>query len=469
MGNAVPTAILTTTLASSRKRKREEDDEEAHSTAIVEETPARKKSRATSLYIYETMFVQGANTDVVIAALGKEWRLHRIYLCQSSYFCALFNGHWKDSNDPRINIEIVDPNINVEALHATFGSFYKDDVSLTSENVISILATSRMFHLEGLLQQCADFMSDHVDPETVCGFHQAAHQYAVEAVESQCFEWLQERLLTIQSVSLLREVSEDLLCRLVQSSGLFVMQVEMDLYTLAKQWLYLQLFPQSSCTEMPKLQAEADAHFASKREDSDVAFLDTKEGKLHRDLFKGIRFQHIINDVSSVRMVDKEAIVPQSWLLPLYKRQWLRMLATCQNVDLGPSTMSEDIFDSVCLRCGRILPEQGEYCWRWTGYFFGIDVLVSLSNGCFTVKRNAQSQPCLSPVSLQPKRSVMLKLTALSFDGSDKVVFRQSTGLVNLVLSPDQEIIVMVLDKSVRFPLHLSASLAVVSEESNGL
>eukprot|EP00118_Oscarella_pearsei_P004115 m.17105 g.17105 ORF g.17105 m.17105 type:complete len:351 (+) comp27320_c0_seq2:51-1103(+) len=235
MGNAVPTAILTTTLASSRKRKREEDDEEAHSTAIVEETPARKKSRATSLYIYETMFVQGANTDVVIAALGKEWRLHRIYLCQSSYFCALFNGHWKDSNDPRINIEIVDPNINVEALHATFGSFYKDDVSLTSENVISILATSRMFHLEGLLQQCADFMSDHVDPETVCGFHQAAHQYAVEAVESQCFEWLQERLLTIQSVSLLREVSEDLLCRLVQSSGLFVMQVEMDLYTLAKQ------------------------------------------------------------------------------------------------------------------------------------------------------------------------------------------------------------------------------------------
>ena len=63
----------------------------------------RRKTQATSSYIYETLFKRGVNHDVIICALGKfspahhtanetdfvlfsftgkEWKLHRIYLCQ---------------------------------------------------------------------------------------------------------------------------------------------------------------------------------------------------------------------------------------------------------------------------------------------------------------------------------------------------------------------------------------------------
>ena len=64
----------------------------------------RRKIQATSAYIYETLFKRGVNHDITICALGmslhfpslteptdaagflmfagKEWKLHRIYLCQ---------------------------------------------------------------------------------------------------------------------------------------------------------------------------------------------------------------------------------------------------------------------------------------------------------------------------------------------------------------------------------------------------
>ncbi|XP_027766446.1 germ cell-less protein-like 1 [Empidonax traillii] len=44
----------------------------------------RKKLKSTSKYIYQTLFLNGENSDVKICALGEEWNLHKIYLCQVS-------------------------------------------------------------------------------------------------------------------------------------------------------------------------------------------------------------------------------------------------------------------------------------------------------------------------------------------------------------------------------------------------
>ena len=42
----------------------------------------RKKMRSTSQYIYDTLFINGENSDVKIIACGREWKLHKVYLCQ---------------------------------------------------------------------------------------------------------------------------------------------------------------------------------------------------------------------------------------------------------------------------------------------------------------------------------------------------------------------------------------------------
>lgn len=43
---------------------------------------SRKKLKSTSKYIYQTLFLNGENSDIRISALGQEWNLHKVYLCQ---------------------------------------------------------------------------------------------------------------------------------------------------------------------------------------------------------------------------------------------------------------------------------------------------------------------------------------------------------------------------------------------------
>lgn len=68
----------------------------------------------TAQYIYKTFYVEQQNSDVTVVALGKQWHLHKIYLCQSPYFDSMFNGPWREHNQKFIHIEIVDPKITIE-------------------------------------------------------------------------------------------------------------------------------------------------------------------------------------------------------------------------------------------------------------------------------------------------------------------------------------------------------------------
>lgn len=60
----------------------------------------RKKLKSTSKYIYQTLFLNGENSDIKICALGEEWSLHKIYLCQVSisFFNLSNEGSQKNSN-----------------------------------------------------------------------------------------------------------------------------------------------------------------------------------------------------------------------------------------------------------------------------------------------------------------------------------------------------------------------------------
>lgn len=62
-----------------------------------------------------------------------------------------------------------------------------------------------------------------------------------------------------------------------------------------------------------------------------------------------------------------------------------------------------------------------QYCWRWTGFSFGFDLLVTYTNRFIIFKRNTLSQPCNGAVSLLPRRNIAFRwgfdLTARSYSG----------------------------------------------------
>lgn len=269
----------------------------------------RKKLKGTCDYIYQTLFLDCEGTDVTIEALGKEWKLHRIYLRQSKYFQSMFNGSWKESNENHITLEIPDENIDIEALNTAFGSLYCDEVIITPTSVVPLLATANLLQLEGLCQQCSQAMMETINKSTVCAYYAAATHYCEAELRTKCVEWLERRLTSETSVSLLKDISIELMTQLVKSQGLFVMQIEVDVYNLLKVWVYTQLCP--DCKGSWKdIREQSNAYFSLRPSDMNC-FLDTDEGKVFVPAFRAIRLHHVVNDLRSIQLLDKDRIIPQ--------------------------------------------------------------------------------------------------------------------------------------------------------------
>ncbi|XP_063214979.1 germ cell-less protein-like 1 [Chroicocephalus ridibundus] len=423
-----------------------DSDGEAEREERLLNTPRRKKLKSTSKYIYQTLFLNGENSDIKICALGEEWNLHKIYLCQSGYFSSMFSGSWKESNMNVIELEIPDQNIDIEALQVAFGSLYRDDVLIKPSRVVALLAAACMLQLDGLIQQCGETMKETINAKTVCGYYNSAGTYGLDSVKKKCLEWLLNNLMTHQSVELFKELSINLMKQLISSSNLFVMQVEMDVYTALKKWMFLQLVP-SWNGSLKQLLTEADAWFAKRR-----------KGRINwhgLELWK--MCQH--NDAFFFFLILE-------WLSSVYKQQWFAMLRAEQDNDIGPQEINKEELEASTMRCGRKLAKDGDYCWRWTGFNFGFDLLVTYTNRYIIFKRNTLNQPCSGSVSLQPRRNIAFRLRLASFDSSGKIICSRTTGYRILTLEKDQEEVVMNLDSRLLiFPLYICCNFLYTSPE----
>ncbi|KAM3830608.1 germ cell-less protein-like 1 [Vipera latastei] len=430
-------------------------------------TPRRKKIKSTSRYIYQTLFLNGEKSDIKICALGEEWNLHKIYLCQSGYFSSMFSGSWRESGMDTIELEIPDQNIDVEALQVAFGSLYRDEVLINPSRVIALLAAASMLQLDGLIQQCGETMKETINAKTVCSYYNSAGTYGLDSLKKKCLEWLLNNLMTHQSVELLKELSINLMKQLISSSNLFVMQVEMDIYTALKKWMFLQMVP-SWNGSLKQLLSEADAWFSKRRKDFEegISFLETEQGRVFMPVFKYLRLQYIISDLTSARIVERDSLIPADWLFSVYKQQWFAMLRTEQDNDIGPQEINKEELEANSMRCGRKLAKDGDYCWRWTGFNFGFDLLVTYTNRHIIFKRNTLNQPCSGSVSLQPQRNIAFRLRLASFHSSGKLICSRTAGYQMLTLEKDQEQVVMNLDSRLLvFPLYICCNFLYTSSE----
>ncbi|XP_065906929.1 germ cell-less protein-like 1 [Dysidea avara] len=463
--------------STSIKRPREEpevienndEDEKDLEDEVEEISPRRKKIKTTSAYIYETFFEQGTHSDVVIHALDKEWKLHKTYLAQSEYFSSMFSGQWKESSENVISLEIPDPNIDIEALDLAFSSMYRDIVPVTMDRICPTVAAATMLQLDGLMQHCVVYMKENLCADSVVHFRITSSMYGMVEIFSRCNQWLKMNLLVSATTTLLKDLSCDLFAELLGSPDLFMMQVEMDAYSLAKKWLFLKLHPLWD-GDLHQLSANADDYFKLLGEETDIDYLDTEDGQQYIPAFKQIRLIHVVTDPGSIVVLNTDRIIPKDWLSPVYEKLWVKMLLVDQRVDQGPAALSPAQFDALSLRCGRVLTDVSDYCWRWTGYSYGIDILVNYTHGynqssTMSVKRNTRSQPCISSVSFQPVRLTMLKMSVVSFSDYGEIDETWDSGTLSLYLSPDEEKTILTLDSPIKFPLYISVNMALVSAE----
>ena len=84
-------------------------------------------------------------------------------------------------------------------------------------------------------------MHQNINLSTVGLYYNAAQLYGHPKLARKCAKWLQRVLMFTQSLDLLQSISIDLMVTIIQStSNFFVNQVEMDIYTLLKKWVFLR-------------------------------------------------------------------------------------------------------------------------------------------------------------------------------------------------------------------------------------
>lgn len=451
---------------TKRKRMRSEtnSDSDSDDSTLNRTLHTRKRKRlmTTSQYIYRALFQEGQNNDITLIALGKSWRLHKVYLMQSAFFASMFSGHWKESNEDVIRMEIVDPNINLDSLRLVLGSLYQDELTVEPAEVIPLLATATLLQLDGVITQCVEIMEETVNVQTAVKYYEASTEYGVNKVKEACFKWLLVNLLSFlpESPKRLREISVDLMESLVSSQDLCVIQTEFSLYVLLKLWLFLKLHPAIDGSAQEVINA---AHQFFQARAGCQEFLLSEAGKPFEAAFRGLRLSSLIGHPNDVDMIQGDRIIPHSSLLPVFREQWFKMLRTDQGVDKGPKQLSELEFNKNSLRCGRVLfGDAAQHMWRWTGFHFGLDLVLTYDHGVLKLRRNHRMENEMS-LSQQTRRNLMYRVSIFVLDEQRQVKFKLCSGIQSTTLCKNEEIRLITIEKEHSFPLLLSANFLVAT------
>ena len=99
--------------------------------------------------------------------------------------------------------------------------------------------------------------------------------------------------------------------RIIGDPDLFVIQVEMDVYSLLKRWCFLRVADNFQGSSMTELITSTDSFWKS-RCSEDSEFLCSDEGVKFRGVFQQLRLPHIINDLPSTKILEGDKIVPKS-------------------------------------------------------------------------------------------------------------------------------------------------------------
>ena len=144
-------------------------------------------------------------------------------------------------------------------------------------------------------------MNHNINLSTVGMYYNAAQLYGHPKLAQKCAKWLQRVLMFTQSLDLLQSISIELMVTIISSPDFFVNQVEMDIYTLLKKWVFLRLNPSWSGQRRELLDAK-DAFFLSHC-NSRLSFLETELGLPFVRAFQALRLQYISADRASLLKV----------------------------------------------------------------------------------------------------------------------------------------------------------------------
>lgn len=407
----------------------------------VNETPPKKITKLdTAKYVYERLFLQGEGSDVAVHAVGHVWHLHKLYLQQCKYFEVLLHGNWKDSKDDIIHLDFPDENLTREGLHAVLGSLYHNQIELDLDNAEGVLSAASLLQLESVLERCGDAMAENILPTNVLRYLNLAEMYGLPQVMNRAYHLLKWNFWRImKSREHLKDLKEDTFIRLISSSELLIMEGEMDIYQMIKAWIFLR--------EKPHATALPDNDFMRQMNEAIASYPPGELFVRHAGLFAALRLHHITTTLASISVVESDRLIPEEVLRAVMVDQWKTALTNEEN-PTAVNELSIDDFHVNSLRLGRLIDSMPK-CWRWTGFNNGVDIVMNMSHGVLTMKRNCLSQA--TPYSINLKSERVVHYRVIISDGNGACLFDSTKQVITLRL--DQSVVVARLGDDLTLPV----------------
>lgn len=475
---------------SSRKRKHPRDtitsdaEDMDRLIDVAMHTPKRKRMESTVQYIYQALFIEGRDSDVTVVALGEHYRLHKVYLSQSAYFASMFGGAWRESTEALVHIDVVDPVITQKAIRTVLGALYSDEVELEPTSIVSVLAAATMLQLTALQDRCQEVMAETVNAKTALRYHEAACSYTGTEEDSGnklrtvCERWFLVNLMTWYAADRrrLRHLPQTLLEHLVAHADLCVLKTEISLYVLLTHWLYLQVKHLARNRDAATGQEEQDddgdkdelggqvAHEYFAHLPGSEAFLEKAEGLRYRAVFRALRLQHLVSHHLDVELLQRDRVIPSIWLHKAIVNAWRSTLLVNENEEHGPhaNEVTEQMFLQTAVRCGRVLPAKDRHIWRWTGFHYGLDLVVVADERGVAVKRNHRPE-YEQLLSLQTVREIMVRVRAYSLNEQRQISRTFCSGLRCLTMSKSEDVALLTFPSDITFPLLISANILFIT------
>lgn len=291
-------------------------------------------------------------------------------------------------------------------------------------------------------------------------YYDAACEYGALNVKRAAFEWLLTNLLNLyfRFWRCLRIIDAPLLYDVLAHPDLFVMHSEFSVYAFLRSWLYFKLHEHDGPADLPDIH-KATAFFAGRGAHL-PPFLETDACRPYRKPFETLRLRHLLIYHKDMEMLLRDNIVPKSWLFGPVLQQWQSVVAVDESLDLGPSAevCDDKRFYALCMRCGHSLPESGSQKWRWSGFNFGLDLVLVANARELLIRRHHRDEQ-ERMLTLQLKRNLMVRVTVASLNEFGQVKTRQCTGVQSIALVKNEEQKLLTLDRNHVFPLLISVNL----------
>lgn len=109
-----------------------------------------------------------------------------------------------------------------------------------------------------------------------------------------------------------------------------------------------------------------------------------------------------------------------------------------------------------------MVKDQGFQKWRWTGFNYGMDLILSIDSQTLNIKRHHRSEN-ERVLSLKNKRQFYLRAKVFQLNEQRQVINSQATEMLTITLEKNEETRLMTLDKSLEYPLYISINMLVVN------